>query len=68
MKPQLKKRLGDLLVDEKLISESQLNNALKEQRNLGLKLGATLIHLGYISEDQLITFLAQQLNTWKFEE
>ena len=62
MKPQLKKRLGDLLVDEQLISEAQLVNALKEQRNLGLKLGATLIHLGYISEDQILTFLARQLN------
>ncbi|WP_022940963.1 GspE/PulE family protein [Psychromonas hadalis] len=62
MKPQLKKRLGDLLVDEQLISEVQLENALKEQRNLGLKLGATLIHLGYIDEDQMLTFLAQQLN------
>ncbi|PKG39836.1 GspE/PulE family protein [Psychromonas sp. Urea-02u-13] len=62
MKPQLKKRLGDLLVDEQLISEAQLGNALKEQRNLGLKLGATLIHLGYINEDQILTFLAQQLN------
>lgn len=62
MKPQLKKRLGDLLVDEQLITEVQLGNALKEQRNLGLKLGATLIHLGYIDEDQMLTFLAQQLN------
>jgi MSHA biogenesis protein MshE len=62
MKPQLKKRLGDLLVDEQLISEAQLGNALKEQRNLGLKLGATLIHLGYLNEDQILTFLAQQLN------
>lgn len=62
MKPQLKKRLGDLLVDEKLISESQLNNALKEQRKLGLKLGATLTHLGYLSEDKIVTFLARQLN------
>jgi MSHA biogenesis protein MshE len=62
MKPQLKKRLGDLLVDEKLISEAQLNNALKEQRHLGLKLGATLTHLGYIKEDKMLSFLAQQLN------
>ena len=62
MKPQLKKRLGDLLVEEELISEAQLGNALKEQRNLGLKLGATLIHLGYISEDQILTFLARQLD------
>lgn len=62
MKPQLKKRLGDLLVDEQLITEAQLNNALKEQRHLGLKLGATLTHLGYIKEDQMLSFLAQQLN------
>lgn len=62
MKPQLKKRLGDLLVDEQLISEAQLGNALKEQRNLGLKLGATLIHLGYLSEEQILTFLSRQLD------
>ncbi|PKF62958.1 MSHA biogenesis protein MshE [Psychromonas sp. psych-6C06] len=62
MKPQLKKRLGDLLVEEQLVTEAQLGNALKEQRNLGLKLGATLIHLGYISEDQILTFLSRQLN------
>lgn len=61
MKPQLKKRLGDLLVEEQLISEAQLGNALKEQRNLGLKLGTTLIQLGYISEQQMLTFLSRQL-------
>jgi len=62
MLPKLKKRLGDLLVEEQLITESQLVNALKEQRSLGLKLGATLIHLGYLSEDQILTFLSRQLN------
>jgi len=62
MKPQLKKRLGDLLVEGLLITEAQLNNALQEQRHLGLKLGATLIHLGYISEDQILTFLSRQLD------
>lgn len=62
MKPKLKKRLGDLLVEEQLISEAQLGSALQEQRQLGLKLGATLIHLGYISEDQLLTFLSRQLD------
>lgn len=62
MQPKLKKRLGDLLVEEHLISEAQLLNALKEQRVLGMKLGATLAHLGYLSEDQIITFLSRQLN------
>jgi len=62
MKPQLKKRLGDLLVEGQLITETQLKNALQEQRHLGLKLGAALIHLGYISEDQILTFLSRQLD------
>jgi len=61
MQPKLKKRLGDLLVDEELITEAQLLNALKEQRTLGLKLGAALIHLGYISEEKILTFLSRQL-------
>ncbi|TEW56867.1 type II/IV secretion system protein [Psychromonas sp. RZ22] len=54
-------RLGDLLVVEKLITEAQLQHALKEQRVLGLKLGATLIYLGYLSEEQILTFLSRQL-------
>ncbi|MDA7745894.1 GspE/PulE family protein [Psychromonas sp.] len=62
MQPKLKKRLGDLLVEEGLLTEVQLLNALKEQRSLGLKLGTTLIHLGYLSEDQILTFLSRQLN------
>lgn len=62
MKKELKKRLGDLLVDEQLISEAQLGNALKEQSNLGLKLGSTLIQLGYISEEQILALLSRQLD------
>ncbi|EWH08746.1 MSHA biogenesis protein MshE [Catenovulum agarivorans DS-2] len=62
IKPKLKKRLGDLLVDEGIISEGQLMEALKQQKESGRKLGATLIASGAISERQLLTFLAQQLN------
>lgn len=62
MKPKLKKRLGDLLVEEQLISQAQLANALQKQHQLGLKLGAALIHLGYIKEEQILTFLSRQLD------
>lgn len=62
MKVKLKKRLGDLLVEKGLISETQLNFALIEQGKLGLKLGSTLTHLGYLSEVQLLTFLSHQFN------
>ncbi len=62
MKPKLKKRLGDLLVDNQIISEQQLQQALADQKSTGKKLGKTLIDLNSISETQLLTFLSQQLN------
>jgi MSHA biogenesis protein MshE len=62
MKPKLKMRLGDLLVQESIISLPQLQQALAEQRNSGRKLGRTLIDLKCITEDQLLKFLSQQLN------
>lgn len=62
MRPRLKMRLGDLLVHENIISSEQLDHALTDQRSSGRKLGDTLIALGFISEPQLLRFLAQQLN------
>ncbi|QFU24650.1 Flp pilus assembly complex ATPase component TadA [Shewanella eurypsychrophilus] len=62
MKPKLKMRLGDLLVQEQIISEEQLLKALAEQRHSGKKLGRTLIDLQSITEEQLLQFLSQQLN------
>lgn len=62
MKPKLKMRLGDLLVQEHIITDDQLTQALSEQRNSGKKLGRTLIDLHCITEDQLLKFLSQQLN------
>ncbi|MEM6250049.1 GspE/PulE family protein [Shewanella vaxholmensis] len=62
MKPRLKMRLGDLLVQEAIITEAQLQQALGEQRNTGKKLGRTLIDLQSITEHQLLQFLSQQLN------
>lgn len=61
-RPRLKMRLGDLLVHEGIISESQLASALAAQQSNGRKLGATLIELNYLTEDQLLQFLSQQLN------
>ena len=61
-RPRLKMRLGDLLVHEGIISESQLQQALVQQQQSGRKLGATLTELKFLSEVQLLQFLAQQLN------
>ena len=63
VKPRLRKRLGDLLVEEGVISNDQLMAALRNQKSKGIKLGASLIDLGYINEEQLLKFLAKQLNS-----
>jgi MSHA biogenesis protein MshE len=62
IRPKLRMRLGDLLVEEQIITEQQLNDALASQKQTGRKLGAALIDLGFIGEDQLLAFLSQQLN------
>ncbi|MFH4869827.1 GspE/PulE family protein [Vibrio diabolicus] len=61
MKIQLRKRLGDLLVEEGIVSEEQIQQALNAQRSTGQKLGDALIDLGFITEKQMLDFLSQQL-------
>ena len=56
-----KVRIGDLLIAHKIISQEQLAAALAAQKQSGHKLGRVLIESGYISEDQMLDFLAQQL-------
>jgi type IV pilus assembly protein PilB len=55
-----RRRLGDLLVAEGLITEDQLAQALAQQKETGDKLGSTLVRLGLINEEQLIGFLSRQ--------
>ncbi|MGO1296882.1 MAG: GspE/PulE family protein [Vibrio sp.] len=62
MQIKLRKRLGDLLVEEGIVTEEQLTQALEQQKNTGLKLGAMLIELGFLSEHQMLSFLSQQLS------
>jgi len=54
------RRLGDLLVAERLITEAQLKQALAEQKGKTEKLGSILARLGFITEEQLIGFLSRQ--------
>ena len=60
--PKAKIRLGDLLVQNSIITDEQLQEALSAQRASGRKLGYVLIEQGYVSEQQLLTFLSQHLN------
>jgi len=56
------KRLGDMLLEAKLISAADLQLAIEEQRKTGHLLGATLIKLGLVSEEALLKLLQQQLH------
>ncbi len=53
-------RLGELLVREKLISLQQLRDAQAEQQRSGKNLGYTLAKLGYISDQEITSFLSTQ--------
>lgn len=55
-------RIGDLLIEHKIIAQEQLNVALADQKKSGRKLGRVLVENGYLTEDQLLDFLARQLN------
>ena len=54
-------RLGDLLVQENLITPAQLAEALVSQRTSGRKLGRTIIDNGWVDEVQIAKALARQL-------
>ncbi len=60
MKMTTRKRIGDLLIEEKLIDKEQLNNALKN-KDRDEKLGDYLIKHEHITEQQLIEALEIQL-------
>jgi type IV pilus assembly protein PilB len=52
-------RLGDRLLEAGLISRHQLELALKEQRRTGGLIGEVLHDLGFVTEQGLASFLAQ---------
>ena len=56
-----KKRLGDMLIAENIITEEQLNEALKQARKQQKKIGEVLVEQGYTSENEITKALSRQL-------
>ncbi|MDD5248848.1 MAG: GspE/PulE family protein [Rhodocyclaceae bacterium] len=54
-------RLGDLLIQQGLLTEEQLKLALAEQKRSGRKLGRIFVDSGYVTEDGIARALARQL-------
>ena len=55
------KQLGEILLDEGLVTEAQLLAAIDEQGSRNSSLGRTLVELGFLTENQLVQALAQQV-------
>jgi type IV pilus assembly protein PilB len=61
--PAPAKRLGDRLLEAGLISRHQLELALREQKRTGRLIGAVLHELGFATEQDIASFLAQDAQT-----
>jgi general secretion pathway protein E len=55
-------RLGEMLIEAGYVNEQDVERALEFQARLGGQLGAVLIRLGAVSEDNLLSVLSQQLD------
>ncbi|MDD2714511.1 MAG: ATPase, T2SS/T4P/T4SS family [Candidatus Wallbacteria bacterium] len=60
-----KKRLGDALIEQGLITQEQLSEALKVQKVKKMRLGLVLSDLGFCSEEDILTVLSKQLGVPK---
>ncbi len=55
------KKLGEMLVDASVLTNQQIDEAIKLQKDSGKRLGTVLLENGFISESQLIDVLKMQL-------
>ncbi|MGC9365450.1 MAG: GspE/PulE family protein [bacterium] len=55
-------KIGEILLKQGAITKQQLEKALLEQKRQGGRFGSVLIHLGYITEGQLINALEKKLH------
>jgi type IV pilus assembly protein PilB len=56
-----KKRLGDVLLEQQLVTEEQLRECVNLQRHQGGNLASILVQKEYLSEEDLVVTLSDQL-------
>ena len=61
MPPPQKIRLGDLLIEQGLLTQEQLKASLDQQKATGRKLGRIFVDSGYVTEEGISQALARQL-------
>ena len=55
-------RLGEILIERKLITQEDLDRALELQKERGDKIGKTLVDMGFIAMRDVLAALSDQLN------
>ncbi len=55
-----RKRLGELLVEQGLLSDAQVQDTLRLQHQLGLMFGETLVQQKLITEEKMVAVLVAQ--------
>ncbi len=63
---KIKKRLGEMLVENGLLTEELLTKALVDQKKAGLKLGQYLTRQGIVNEQSIIDLLSRQLKIQRY--
>ncbi len=61
------KRLGDILVDEGLVTSDQLKEALSSQQKTGKRLGQAIIDMGISTPDEILDALSRQMGIQKVD-
>ena len=57
-----RRRLGEILIEARVLTEEQLSRALEIQRTDGRRLGSILLAYGFVPEPQLVQALSRQLS------
>src|SRR4030043_490529 len=65
--PKEKKSLGESLVEEGIITAEQLAQAQTEEKRTAQRLRKVLVKLGFIDEEDLVSFLSEKLGIPRIE-
>jgi type IV pilus assembly protein PilB len=60
-------RIGELLIKAGLIDSYQMRSALSYKRHWGGRMGESLVRLGYITDEDLTTFISKQFDLPQFD-
>lgn len=63
----MQKKLGDMLVDDGIISKEKLQDALEEQKTSGKRLGEVIVELQLALEEEILDALAMQFGIEKID-